>query len=97
MVGDFTDWNQGEELSHFEETGIWTGFFEGAKDGDNYKFRIIQADGTEKWKVDPFGFEFEVRPSDASVLKHYQKKIGMTVNGGLIGIAIRFISTTEYL
>lgn len=74
LVSDFTNWVDGEPLTHFEETGIWTGVFEGAKDGDNYKFKIIQADGTEKWKSDPYGFEFEVRPSDASVVKTLPKK-----------------------
>lgn len=74
LVSDFTNWVHGEPLSPFEETGIWTGFFEDAEDGHHYKFRIIQADGTEKWKADPYGFEFEVRPSDASVVKALPKK-----------------------
>lgn len=69
VISDFTDWYVGEPLIHIKDTGVWTGFFEGAEESDNYKFRVIQADGTEKLKQDPFAFKYEVRPNDASVIK----------------------------
>lgn len=74
VMSDFTNWQEGSPLQQVEDTGVWTGFFAGAKEGDYYKFRIIQADGAEKWKADPFAFEFEVRPKDASVIKALPQK-----------------------
>jgi len=74
LVSDFTDWTKGFPLVNFEGTGVWTGFFENAQISHYYKYRVVQADGTEKFKTDPHAFEYEVRPKDASVVKVLRDK-----------------------
>lgn len=74
LVSDFTDWEIGFPLENFEETGVWTGFFEDARVGQFYKYRIVQADGSVKVKNDPHAFEYEVRPKDASIVKSLREK-----------------------
>lgn len=74
MVSDFTDWETGASLEMVGESGVWTGFFPQAKEGMAYKYRIIHQDGSEEVKIDPFAFEFEVRPHDASIVKELPKK-----------------------
>lgn len=72
--GDFADWDEGIPMDKLGETGAWTVFCPGAEEGDRYKYRVEQADGTVKWKIDPYAFEFEVRPKDASVVKALPEK-----------------------
>ncbi|WP_028273973.1 1,4-alpha-glucan branching protein GlgB [Atopococcus tabaci] len=74
VAGDFTNWQEGKPMNKVDETGVWTTFCPGAKEGQYYKYRVEQADGTVKWKIDPYALEFEVRPKDASVVKALPKK-----------------------
>ncbi|WP_051237722.1 1,4-alpha-glucan branching protein GlgB [Lacticigenium naphthae] len=74
VVGDFNQWQDNFELKKIGETGTWTGFSSEAKEGDCYKYRMVQADGTIKLKIDPFAHEFEVRPKDSSVIKFLPQK-----------------------
>lgn len=74
LVGDFSDWHKGLEMEKIAKTGSWTVFSEKAIEGNCYKYRIEQPDGTVKLKIDPYALEFEVRPKDASVVKDLPKK-----------------------
>lgn len=74
LVSDCTDWNMGKPLEKIDETEMWTVFCETAKEGQPYKYRIEQQDGTVKLKIDPQAFEFEVRPKEASVIKELPQK-----------------------
>ncbi len=74
VVGDFNDWEDGQELSKIDETGSWTGVVNNAESGDCYKYKITQADGTIAYKIDPYALEFEVRPKDASIVKELPTK-----------------------
>ncbi len=74
LVGDFCNWDQGIEMSLLETTGIWSIFTELAKEGDFYKYRVHQADDQIKLKIDPYGFEFELRPGEATVVKNLPRK-----------------------
>lgn len=74
LVGDFSDWHKGLEMEKIDNTGSWTVFSEKANEGQCYKYRIEQSDGTVKLKIDPYALEFEVRPKDASIVKDLPKK-----------------------
>lgn len=66
LVGDFTDWQIGQPLTKDDATGIWWGFSTKAQPMDFYKFRVIQENGKEIFKIDPFGKFMELRPGNAS-------------------------------
>ncbi len=74
VVGDFTDWSEEVSLTKVGETGTWTGIVSEVFEGQSYKYRVVQADGTIKYKIDPFGFEFEVRPKDATIIKRLPQR-----------------------
>ncbi|MER2109706.1 MAG: 1,4-alpha-glucan branching protein GlgB [Desemzia incerta] len=74
LVSDCTDWDMGKPLEKIEDTEMWTVFCETAKEGQPYKYRIEQQDGTVKLKIDPQALEFEVRPKEASVIKELPQK-----------------------
>lgn len=74
LVSDCTDWNQGKPMEKIDHTGVWTVFCETAQEGQPYKYRIVQADGTVKLKIDPHAFEFEIRPKDAAIIKELPQK-----------------------
>lgn len=74
LVSDCTDWDMGKPLEKIGDTEMWTVFCETAKEGQPYKYRIEQQDGTVKLKIDPQALEFEVRPKEASVIKELPQK-----------------------
>ncbi|MCX7877562.1 MAG: 1,4-alpha-glucan branching protein GlgB [Ignavibacteria bacterium] len=68
VIGEFNGWR--EEINHLEKIsdhGIWSGFIEGLKEGDTYKYSF-KTHGTYLRKIDPFAFRSEVRPKDASII-----------------------------
>ena len=74
VVGDFNDWKEDTKLIKVDRTGSWTTIVPNAKEGDCYKYKITQADGNTSYKIDPYALEFEVRPSDASIVKDLPDK-----------------------
>ena len=74
LVSDFTDWHEGLPMKRVGDTGTWTIFNKNAQEGQPYKYKIEQPDGTIKLKIDPYALEFEVRPKDASVVKALPEK-----------------------
>ena len=74
VVGDFNDWEENDLLEKIGKTGSWTLVIENVQEGDHYKYKITQADGTVAYKIDPYALEFEVRPKDASIVKELPKK-----------------------
>lgn len=74
IVGDFTDWMNGKAMELLDHTGVWTVFCQGAKEGQCYKYRIEQPNGEVAMKIDPYSYEFEVRPKDASIVKALPNK-----------------------
>ncbi|MBN1891209.1 MAG: 1,4-alpha-glucan branching protein GlgB [Clostridiales bacterium] len=69
VVGDFNDWSEEQNpLVKNENTGIWQGSVDGAKQWDRYKYRIVGMDDRVYLKGDPFARHFETRPRDASIL-----------------------------
>ena len=66
IQGDFNHW-QNEPLSHIEG-GVWVGIIEGAERSQCYKVGIDHGNGHIEYKIDPFGFNFEIAPKDATVV-----------------------------
>lgn len=69
VVGDFNNWHEETQLEKIGETGSWSTVVANVEEGDRYKYKVTQADGTIAYKIDPYALEFEVRPNDASVVK----------------------------
>ena len=66
IQGDFNHW-QNVPLSHIEG-GVWAGIIEGAERSQCYKVGIDHGNGHIEYKIDPFGFNFEIAPKDATVV-----------------------------
>lgn len=65
VMGDFNHWQAGEYPLHPSDSGIWQGFIPGLKQGETYKYAIINS-GRQLDKADPFAFYAEERPKTAS-------------------------------
>lgn len=67
LTGDFNHWSLGqmERL----EGGVWTLLVENAQVGHCYKYGIDHGNGHIEYKMDPFGFKFEVAPQDATIVE----------------------------
>ncbi len=68
VIGSFNNW-QGQEMKRSDERGIYSLFIAGAKEGDLYKYRVTQVDGTVVDKSDPYAFGSELRPNTASIIR----------------------------
>ncbi|MEF2851226.1 MAG: 1,4-alpha-glucan branching protein GlgB [Lachnospiraceae bacterium] len=67
VIGTFNGWR--EEAGCMErlgDSGIYEIFVPGAIEGDLYKYCIHTRDGETLYKSDPYAFESEVRPGNAS-------------------------------
>ena len=66
VTGDFCGWSgDGWWLSR-DESGVWSGHVEGAREGQLYKYIVEGCDGLTRWKADPFALGSEMRPGTAS-------------------------------
>ena len=48
--------------------GVWECFLPEVGPGDAYRYVITGADGVKRYKSDPYGFRFELRPDSASIV-----------------------------
>ena len=68
-VGDFNSWDgRLHPMRRLGTSGLWELFLPAVKQGDKYKFEIIDANGQLRLKADPFAFATEVPPGTASVV-----------------------------
>ncbi|SFC26452.1 1,4-alpha-glucan branching enzyme [Alkalibacterium subtropicum] len=74
LVGDFNEWSELDEMQKVEETGMFRLKDARAKKGQCYKYKVVQADGSVAYKIDPYAYEFEVRPNDAAVVRDLPAK-----------------------
>ncbi|WP_299766143.1 1,4-alpha-glucan branching protein GlgB [Ramlibacter sp.] len=66
VIGSFNDWSS-EALHRLDDgSGRWSGFIEGARAGQCYKFRIHNVHGQWTDKADPYAFRMEHPPGTAS-------------------------------
>lgn len=66
VAGDFTDWEEKAVPMKNIGGGVWEAKIRGVRQYDNYKYIVIQQDGEAVYKIDPYAFHAETRPSDAS-------------------------------
>ena len=70
VTGDFNSWSEkANSLERIAESGLWTCFVPGAKEGMKYKYHIIGPDNKTRIKADPYGFYAEKKPKTASIIK----------------------------
>ncbi|GLX66315.1 1,4-alpha-glucan branching protein GlgB [Paenibacillus glycanilyticus] len=72
IASNCNSWNGfkevGFELERIGQFGLWSGFLEGFKEGDLYKYDIETKTGSRQLKADPYAIKAEVRPRTASVV-----------------------------
>ena len=69
VVGDFNAWDgRLHPMRSLGSSGVWELFVPGAKPGDRYKYEVVTRYGEVKLKTDPFAFQMEVPPAQASVI-----------------------------
>lgn len=69
IVGDFNEWDDNATpMERLEPLGIYQIFLTGIKVGDIYKYCVTAQDGKKTLKADPYGFQAELRPNNASVV-----------------------------
>jgi 1,4-alpha-glucan branching enzyme len=70
VVGDFNQWDGRRHAMRLRrDTGIWEIFVPDIGPGVIYKYEIVSSNGvTQPLKADPFAFQSELRPKNASVV-----------------------------
>lgn len=71
LVGDFNEFKISDEykLEKITDNGLWKAFFTNIKEGDKYKYCIIDRNGKQvPFKADPYAIKNELRPNTASIV-----------------------------
>ena len=67
VVGTFDGWGDGHELTG-SDSGVWSGWVDGATIGDRYLYRVTGQDGRTVEKSDPLAAAAEDAPSISSII-----------------------------
>ena len=71
VVGEFNNWDGRLcQMSKVDNTGVFEIFVPGVSEGAIYKYEIKKKGGDNILKSDPFAFEVEKRPGNATVIKN---------------------------
>ena len=75
VIGEFNGWTESlNEMLKEHDSGLWSVFVPGLKEGDTYKFSITSnVDGVQRRKIDPYAFRSEHRPKNACVVHDINK------------------------
>lgn len=70
VIGDFNGWDARTlPMQVHGDTGVWELFVPGVQEGQRYRYAIrSQNHNYRAEKSDPFGFSFELRPNNASIV-----------------------------
>ena len=69
VVGAFNHWDgRCHVMRSLGVSGVWELFVPGVGPGELYKFELRTRGGALLTKTDPYGFQFELRPSNAAVV-----------------------------
>lgn len=69
LVGNFNEWDENATpMERLEPLGIYEIFLPEMKIGDIYKYCVTTKSGNTILKADPYGFQAELRPNNASVI-----------------------------
>ncbi len=69
VVGGFNGWDpKRHPMTLRGNMGVWEAFVPGLRQGELYKYHVVQADGSAVYKADPLALHSELRPKTASVI-----------------------------
>ena len=69
VVGDFNAWDGRQHvMQRIGASGVWQAFVPGVEAGALYKYEILTAQHHLLLKADPYGFQMQLRPQNASVV-----------------------------
>jgi 1,4-alpha-glucan branching enzyme len=69
VVGDFNFWDGRRHAMHaLAQSGIWEVFIPDVAPGALYKYEILTRHGGVVLKADPYGFQMQLRPDNASIV-----------------------------
>jgi 1,4-alpha-glucan branching enzyme len=69
VVGDFNSWDgDSHPMQPLGHSGVWATFVPDVQPGALYKFEILTRRGERFLKADPYGFQMQLRPDNASVV-----------------------------
>ncbi|WP_136806283.1 1,4-alpha-glucan branching protein GlgB [Desulfosediminicola flagellatus] len=71
VIGNFNSWDgRVHPMRSLGSSGIWELFLPGILEGELYKFEVRTAQGNTVNKSDPFQFQGEFRPNNASIVNY---------------------------
>lgn len=70
VVSDGNGWTPWRDVMEKVDDCIWELFVPGMCEGVKYKYLVVRADGSEVYKIDPYAFRSELRPSNASIVEN---------------------------
>jgi len=74
IVGEFNDWKHGHHpMQRIDGSGYWCLFIPEMKEGTMYKYTVKSKKGDVIFKSDPYAFEAELRPGNASIISSFNK------------------------
>lgn len=74
VIGSFNGWNEtANRMSRIGNGDVWECYVNGVKEFDTYKYCIEAYDYKRLYKSDPYGFHFETRPQNATVVYDVDK------------------------
>ncbi len=68
VIGDMTGWRDEHELTPVESSGLWSGFIEGARAGQAYRYVVTSRHGERIERSDPVAAANHEPPSTASII-----------------------------
>ncbi len=69
VIGDFNNWNE-TPMNKVYDGNFWECYIDGVTEGQMYKYRIYQRNGSAVEHCDPYGFGMELRPNYASIVRN---------------------------
>lgn len=76
VVGEFNYWDgRRHPMRQRRENGMWELFIPAVKEGQLYKYEIIDCHGKVSLRADPYAFEAQMRPETASLVCQLPEKV----------------------
>lgn len=74
LVGDFTNWIEGQIPMVRNDFGVWEVFTNMAQEGHIYKYHVTRQNGHQLMKIDPFAVRYEARPGTGAIVTELPEK-----------------------
>ena len=76
LIGEFNEWYGADyEMRKVDNRGTYTLFVSNAKEGQMYKYRVFNYNGSFVDKADPYAFYSELRPGTASIISDIDNSV----------------------